>query len=141
MPIYANSLTEICGQCGQERVLLLNPNIIGEIADETAGISAFALSDSPVSNWSPFTPLQPQMQSKKHNRLLIHPQAFADLFGCSSRALAEMCSASLSPQALQYNLSALELLEKRLLWMRVILMIGWTGDWGGGRLALLGLVR
>ena len=38
MPIYGNRSRGTCRQCGTERQLRINPNVVSEIADETAAI-------------------------------------------------------------------------------------------------------
>jgi hypothetical protein len=55
------------------------------------------------------------------------PDAFADWLGFSSESLGQV--------------GHLQALEHRLSYMRVVMKIGWTGDYGGGRLAILNVVQ
>ena len=55
------------------------------------------------------------------------PDEFVDWLGFSRESLSQVCH--------------LQALEHRLSYVRVVMMIGWTGDYGGGRLAILKVVQ
>ena len=134
MPIYSNELHAICGQCDEKLHLLLNPNMVEEISDETASICIRA---DTVEGPSSLSPSKSRSNHRPHNRLLISSEAFAGLLGRTPEDLAAMVSPSLPPELFQSNFQTIGYLEDRLSWMRVTLLVGWTGAWGGGRLAIL----
>jgi hypothetical protein len=131
MPIYGNTTRGNCHQCSKERELRINPNLVGEIADETGaiynGIAPISTAKSP----------QRCRSSGKNNRILWSDEAWSNLLGREPQAFAEWIGwFESSGQA-----GLLQALEHRLSYMRVVMMIGWTGEWGGGRLAILKIVQ
>lgn len=129
MPIYANTMMGNCGQCGAGVSLRINPDLVSEFADETGA----------VHNGSTATSATSSLNGKKatHGKVLWSDEAWTSLLGRSPSDLAALCtSAGISSD----DLSKLQYLEHRLLWMRVIMLIGWTGEKGGGRLAVLKII-
>jgi len=165
MPIYANRLRGHCDQCGRDVELRINPDLVGEVADETGAISTHSAdggrgggggrggcgsrttqatitspakpssssAKSPFVNAPPATPKGPG-----HSTLLWTDEAWTQLLGRSSADVARQCEmAAGCGRRMEENWELLRYLEQRLCWMRVILLIGWTGEWGGGRVAVL----
>lgn len=137
MPIYANASSSRCEQCGTYDIdLHINPNLIGEVADETGSIScASAQGDPRFSNF----PRAVTSTKKHHSKILWTDEAWTQLLGRSPEQLAALCH-QVNPAKAQSNIMLLKYLEQRLMFMRVILLVGWTGDHLGGRLAVLRVV-
>jgi hypothetical protein len=130
MPVYANTTRGRCGQCGNMVHLRVNPNLIGGMADETGGVGcAFAPIDASQTG-----------KKKAHSKVLWTDEAWCQLLGRSVEELAAFCREHVTVKAKKENGNLLRYLEQRLLWMRVVLMVGWTGCVGGGRLAVLRVV-
>lgn len=127
MPIYGNKLTGTCRQCGLELGLRINPNVVGEIADETG-----AICSGSAPNLTGNSVYEPQIR-RKHSKILWSDEAWTNLLGRTVEEFAECVSRG--------QIELLQALEYRLLYMRVIMMIGWTGEYGGGRLAILRTVQ
>ena len=130
MPVYANTTRGRCGQCGNMVHLRVNPNLIGGMADETGGVGC-ALAPVAASQTS---------KKKAHSKVLWTDEAWCQLLGRSAEELAAFCREDVTVKTKKENSNMLRYLEQRLLWMRVVLMVGWTGDVGGGRLAVLRVV-
>ena len=127
MPVYGNEMEGICGQCGECVELRVNPDVVGELADETGSIySNIVPARGTVSHASKLN----TRQDSKHSKIMWSDKAWTRLFGRTPAELAAHCAAE---QAYDF----MQLLEQRLSWMRLILLIGWTGEYGGGRLAVL----
>jgi hypothetical protein len=127
MPISGNNLKGICRQCGTERELRVNPNVVGEIADEMGAIYSGC---KPVLTLS--SPHDSQ-SSRRYNKMLWSDEAWRNLLGRTPEEFAEWLK--------QGQIEHLQALQDRLLYMRVIMMVGWTGEYGGGRLAILKIVQ
>jgi hypothetical protein len=132
MPIYGNTLRGTCRQCTKELQLRINPNLVGEIADETgaiySGSAPISTGHSPVSSQS----------TRKNSKVLWSDAAWANLLGRTPEEFAAWLGWFGENKA---QMGRLKALEHRLSYMRVILMIGWTGEYGGGRLAILKIVQ
>jgi hypothetical protein len=127
MPIYGNGLKGICGQCGTERQLRVNPDMVGEIADE---VGAIYNDREPLSTLS--SPHGSQ-SSRRHSKMFWSDEAWTNLLGRTPEEFAEWLG--------QGQMESLQALQDRLSYMRVIMMVGWTGEYGGGRLAILKIVQ
>jgi hypothetical protein len=127
MPIYGNGLKGICGQCGTERQLRVNPDMVGEIADE---MGAIYNDRKPLSTLS--SPHGSQ-SGKRYSRMFWSDEAWTNLLGRTPEEFAEWLR--------QGQMETLQALQDRLSYMRVIMMVGWTGEYGGGRLAILKIVQ
>jgi hypothetical protein len=132
MPIYGNTTRGNCYQCSNERKLRINPNLVGEIADETGaiynGIASISTANSP----------QRCQSGGKNNKILWSDEAWSSLLGREPEAFAEWIGWFGQSSG---QIELLQALEHRLSYMRVVMMIGWTGEWGGGRLAILKIVQ
>ncbi|OJD29748.1 nucleic acid-binding protein [Diplodia corticola] len=89
--------------------LELNPHILGPLIDETGVVAA--------------------------GRLVVVPEAWAQLFGCGSvagffAALAEV--AAEDGGGVSVVVEGLRRLEARMAWVRVTLVVGWVEGWGVG---------
>lgn len=135
MPIYANKIMGKCGQCGNKIALRVNPNLIGSMADETGGVGSCHLASTPAAASSSQT-----NKKKAHSKILWTDEAWAQLLGRSAEEVAAFCRDDVSAKLKRENGNVLRYLEQRLLWMRVVLLVGWTGEFGGGRLAVLRVV-
>jgi hypothetical protein len=124
MPVYANNLQGICGQCGKIMGLRINPDVVGGMADETGG---FSISSSSAS-------------SKRHSPLLWTDLAWMQLLGRTQGELAEFVREDVSARQRRENAKVVRYLEQRLEWMRVVLLVGWMGGVMGGRVGVLGVV-
>lgn len=136
MPIFANSpFPKPCEQCSLSVPLRLNPSIIGGLVDETGCL----VGGNSGGGGSGF--LSPTKSSVFHNRrnsrLIWTDEAWTDLFGRTPEAMATL---ALEEELGITRSSSLRYLEQRLAWMRVIMLVGWTGNWGGGRLCVLRVV-
>jgi len=127
MPISGNNLKGICRQCRTERQLRVNPDVVGEIADEMGAIYSGC---KPVSTLS--GPHGSQ-SSRRYSKLLWSDEAWTNLLGRTPEEFAEWLG--------QGQMEPLQALQDRLSYMRVIMMVGWTGEYGGGRLAILKIVQ
>jgi hypothetical protein len=132
MPIYENALRGTCLQCGTERQLRINPNLVGELADETAAIYSSSAPNSTGIN------LDGSQRSRKHSKVLWSDEAWTNLLGRTPEEFAEWLGWFGGGPG---QLGLLQALEYRLSYMRVVTMIGWTGEYGGGRLAILKIVQ
>ena len=129
VPIYGNTLRGICRQCGTERQLRINPDVVGEIADETAAIHS---SNSPKSTGNA-NDAHSSQSSRSKGKMLWSEEAWTNLLGRTPEEVAEWVG--------QGRVGLLQALEHRLEYMRIIMMVGWTGEYGGGRLAVLKIVQ
>lgn len=137
MPIYANASSSHCEQCGTYDIdLRINPNLVGEIADETGAVSCESGPEDTDRRNSSKASKTPK---KQHSKLLWTDEAWTQLLGRSPKELASVRGVG-KGATVQHNLALLRYLEQRLLFMRVILLIGWTGGTLGGRLAVLRVV-
>ena len=137
MPIYANTSSSRCGLCGtNDKDLRINPNLVGEMADETGAVSCAAGQDEKDAMNSPKAY---GTTKKQHSKILWSDEAWKQLLGRSPEQLARLCDARDDARR-QHNFVLLRYLEQRLIFMRVILLVGWTGDHLGGRLAVLSVV-
>lgn len=127
MPIYGNNLKGICRQCGTERQLRVNPDMVGEIADE---VGAIYNGSKPVSTLS--SPHGSQ-NNRRYSKMLWSDEAWANLLGRTPKEFAEWLG--------QGQMEPLQALQDRLSYVRVIMMVGWTGEYRGGRLAILKIVQ
>jgi hypothetical protein len=132
MPIYGNTLKGTCHQCTKELRLRLNPNLVSEIADETGaiygGTASLCMGGVPSSPRNARKDIKVLRSDEAWTNLLGRtPDEFVDWLGFSSESLSQVCH--------------LQALEHKLSYMRVVMMIGWTGDYGGGRLAILKVVQ
>ncbi|KAI7483291.1 hypothetical protein KC357_g3403 [Hortaea werneckii] len=102
-PIYANAIAAQCNSCEEFVQLRLNPQVIGQVMDETACVGA--------------------------GKLLFSDQAWQDLFGRRPEDLLRLSS------------EEMKFLSDRLLFCRITLLFGWTGDESraGGRICVLGV--
>ena len=139
MPLYANASRIRCGRCSTyDNELRINPNLVCEMADETGAISSVPgrSDDAEDTNYC----ADPVDATKKqHSKILWTDEAWTQLLGRSPQQLADLCDIC-DPAKAQHNLLLLRYLEQRLMYMRVILLVGWTGDHQGGRLAVLSVV-
>ncbi len=136
MPIYANASSSCCEQCGTRDIdLRVNPNLVGEMADETGAVSCMSGPRERDAKNSPGV----KTIKKQHGKILWTDEAWTQLLGHSPEQLAELSDTG-DPAKAQHNHVLLEHLEQRLMFMRVILLVGWTGDNRGGRLAVLSVV-
>ena len=152
--IYANTQRSSCQQCGTQNITLrLNPNLIAEMADETGAISCLAAggigatTPFPTQTAAVFSKQQQQQQQRLHcpeqrSKLLWTDQAWTQLLGRSPDHIAALANITTTtdPARGQRNLLFLRHLEQRLAFMRVILLVAWTGEQLGGRLAVLEVV-
>jgi hypothetical protein len=150
--VYANTRRSSCQQCGTQNITLrLNPSLIAEMADETGAISSLeagadATTPFPSQTATAF-PRQQQQQQQYHrpkhrSKLLWTDQAWTQLLGRSPDHIAALANITTTtdPTPAQRNLLFLRYLEQRLTFMRVILLVAWTGEQLGGRLAVLEVV-
>jgi hypothetical protein len=137
MPIYSNTSTSHCEQCGTYRMdLRINPDLVGEIADETGAVCCISrIEEGNARDRSQAT----DDTKKQHSKILWTDEAWTQLLGRSPKQLAGLCDTG-DPAKFQDNLVLLRYLEQRLMFMRVIILVGWTGDNQGGRLAVLSVV-
>jgi hypothetical protein len=143
MPIYANASRGRCEQCGTcDVVLRVNPDVVGEVADETGAISLTSAPDwETKSKNPPGKAIISNGGKKQHSKLLWTDSAWTQLLGCGPEELAQLSdNATGQPATAQQSGVLLRYLEQRLMFVRVILLVGWTGDHIGGRLAVLGVV-
>ncbi|KAF7511812.1 hypothetical protein GJ744_003543 [Endocarpon pusillum] len=149
-PIYANVRSGHCAACDTSEIKLrINANLVSEMTDETGAISSTSFflpstSPHPPPNRSKTTqvPSMSRQHSRRPSKILWTDEAWTQLLGRSPEQLAKLVldTGDGSAQA-QHNLNTLRYLEQRLMFMRVILLVGWTGDdEPGGRLAVLGVV-
>ena len=129
MPIYGKTTRGTCRQCGSERELRINPNVVGEIADETGAIYSSSQQNSAGNASSPHG----SQSSRRRSKILWSDEAWTNLLGRTPSEFALWLG--------QGQVGLLQALEHRLEYMRVVMMIGWTGEYGGGRLAVLKIVR
>ena len=129
MPIYRNTLRGTCRQCGSERQLRINPNVVGEIADENGAIYSGSQQNLAGNASSPHLP----QSSRRNSKILWSDEAWTNLLGRTPEEFALWLG--------QGQVGLLQALEHRLEYMRVVMMIGWTGEYGGGRLAVLKIVQ
>lgn len=94
----------------------VTPNLIGEIADETGGISC-----SPVQGCS--DPLASFAREPLRFPLLITNQAFAGLVGCSPESLSDDLMFDLEEDE---TCTRLQNLDNDLDWTRVEALLGWV---------------
>ena len=154
MPLYSNEMSARCEQCGNKISLRLNPDITAGIADATGGIGIDGTSDTTrlgaTSSHTPSPPLsqihRPTERKKRHSRLLWSDEAWTELLGRNPAEMSRLAIAALDedehhPLHQHQSLTLLRYLEHRLIWMRAILLIGWTGAVGGGRLAVIKVVQ
>jgi hypothetical protein len=127
MPISGNNLKGICRQCRTERQLRVNPDVVGEIADEMGAIYSGCEPASTLSG------PHGSQSSRRYSKLLWSDEAWTNLLGRTPEEFAEWLG--------QGQMEPLQALQDRLLYMRVIMMVGWTGEYGGGRLAILKIVQ
>jgi hypothetical protein len=133
IPIYSNSTTGKCRQCGIETKLRVNPDVVGGMADESGG---FLVSQEKRTG-----------RTIKHSPLLLSDQAWTDLLGRTPEELAEFCreaddaGCGITSKQKMENAKLLRYLEQRLTWMRVVLAVGWLDEVDGGVLAVLGVVQ
>jgi hypothetical protein len=150
-PIYANTRRSSCPQCSTQNITLrLNPNLIAEMADETGAISSVvpgADATTPFSSSKSTTVLtrqqpQQQLRPQQRSKLLWTDQAWTQLLGREPDHIAALANVNTTtdPARAQRNLLFLQHLEQRLAFMRVILLVAWTGEQLGGRLAVLEVV-
>ena len=137
MPIYSNVISGQCERCGQRNIhFRINPNLVGEIADETGAVSSLSPSEETNAGRHPkFGDYNKRQDSK----ILWTDEAWTRLLGRSPEQLAVLCDTGDGEKA-QHKALLVRYLEQRLMFMRVILFIGWTGDDQGGRLAVLSVV-
>ena len=141
-PIYANARSGHCAACDTSDInLRINANLVSEMTDETGAISStFLPSTSHPPNPSKTTHIPSRQHSRQPSKILWTDEAWTQLLGQSPEQLAKLVDAGDSTQA-QHDLNVLRYLEQRLMFMRVILLVGWTGDDElGGRLAVLSVV-
>jgi hypothetical protein len=127
MPISGNNLKGICRQCRTERQLRVNPDVVGEIADEMGAIYSGCEPASTLSG------PHGSQSSRRYSKLLWSDEAWTNLLGRTPEEFAEWLG--------QGQMEPLQALQDRLSYMRVIMMVGWTGEYGGGRLAILKIVQ
>jgi hypothetical protein len=70
--------------------------------------------------------------------MLCSDEAWTNLLGRTADEFAEWLGFS---NASQDQIGLLQALEHRLSYVRVVMTIGWTGDYGGGWLATLKVVE
>jgi hypothetical protein len=143
MPIYANVSRGRCEQCGTcDVVLRVNPDVVGEVADETGAISLTTAPERETNSKNPpGKAIISDGGKKQHSKLLWTDSAWTQLLGRGPEELAQLSdNATGQPPGAQQNGVLLTYLEQRLMFMRVILLVGWTGDHMGGRLAVLSVV-
>lgn len=132
VPIYGNTLKGTCRLCTKELQLRVNPNLVSEIADETGaiygGTALICKGDGPSSSQG----------ARKNSKILWSDEAWTNLLGRTPGEFAEWLGFSGESQG---QIGLLQALEHRLSYTRVIMMIGWTGEYGGGRLAILKVVQ
>lgn len=121
MPVYANALLGTCGQCERDILLRINPDLVGDFVDETGSVYN-----------------DPSGKKTNHSKALWSDEAWTNLLRRWPRDLAALCA--VSPKASLEALGRLHYLEHRLSWMRIIMLVAWTGVYGGGRLAVLKIV-
>jgi hypothetical protein len=139
VPIYANARSSRCEQCGTSEVhLRINPNLVAEMADETGAVSSGVSGPEVQSAESP-PPHTFDIIKKQGSKILWTDEAWTQLLGRNPEQLAALCE-TVDPAKARDNFSLLRYLEQRLMFMRVILVVGWTGDQRGGRLAVLSVV-
>jgi hypothetical protein len=138
MPIYSNATKSRCEQCGTNDIdLRINPNLVGEIADETGAISCSATETEASGQGS--SPRHINSSRRQHSKILWTEAAWTHLLGRNPDQLAELCNVTDSANERE-NAVLLKYLQQRLMFMRVILLVGWTGEIMGGRLAVLDVV-
>ena len=137
MPIYANTTSGRCGQCGQTVGLRVNPDVVGGLADEMGGVGWSFL---PQGSRGPGTSTK-WSGRKGHSKVLWSDEAWCQLLGRGPEELALFCREDVNPKVKKENANLLRYLEQRLLWMRVILLVSWTGEVCGGRVAVLRVVE
>jgi hypothetical protein len=136
-PVYANAISGRCEQCRTCDIRLrINPNLVGEITDETGAISCLSPPDEPDAGRSPKAV---GCNKRQHSKILWTDEAWTKLLGRSPEQLAALCDEGAGEKA-HHNAELVRYLEQRLLFMRVIFFVGWTGDSHGGRLAVLSVV-
>lgn len=136
MPIYANKNSGHCGQCGTGNLeLRINPNLVSGLADETGAISCASGRPGEADAEHSSNAIKKQ----QHSKILWTDGAWTRLLGRSPEQLARSCDTS-DPAKAHDTVMWLRYLEQRLMYMRVILLVGWTGDHLGGRLAVLSVV-
>ena len=127
MPINGNNLKGICRRCGIERQLRVKLSMVGEIVDEMGAIYS---GSTPVSTLS--SPHESQ-SSRRDSKMLWSDEAWTNLLGRTPEEFVEWLG--------QGQMEALQALRDRLSYMRVIMMVGWTSEYGGGRLVILKIVQ
>ena len=143
-PVYGNQVSGWCGYCGREMCLRVNPNVVSEIADETGAIGTYGPNGVGGAISTAGSPSgEMGRRRRNYSTILWTDEAWTHLLGRTPADLAALCDEDGyggSRTAITPHLESLRYLEQRLLWMRVILMVGWTGSYGGGRLAILKVV-
>jgi hypothetical protein len=145
VPVFDNMETATCFQCHRDIPLRMSPALIGELADETGSISSNSkhqIGASPAKLASPRknTSSESRETSKAHSAIMWSDNAWTQLLGVTPAAFA-IEVAGVEGGSDQTIMERLRYLEQRLEWMRVVLRIGWTGEYGGGRLAVLEVVQ
>lgn len=142
--VSSNNLEAICFKCGQLIKLRLSPDIVEDIADETGAIRTVSpcKTDKELCTNPKNAPNTQKIRSQQNpSCVLFSDAAFTDLLGHPPNVLVEMCSPGLPPQTYNQNISRLRLLEQRMQWVRVTMLVGWTGEWSGGKLAILRVMK
>ena len=132
MPIYGSKTLGRCGQCGEAVDLRVNPDVVGGMAEETGSVELNM--DRQVSK-------QQGSMRKGHSKIVWSDEAWTQLLGRGPEELAAFCRDDVTAKIKKENVNVLMYLEQRLLWMRVVLLVGWTGDVEGGRVAVLKVVE
>lgn len=130
MPIYSNTPHGICGQCDAIVALRINPDVVGGMADETGGFALSSSSSSPTQSRTSGS------SRAKHSPLLWSDTAWRQLLGREAGELAEIVREDVSGRQKRENGNVVRYLERRLEWMRVVLVVGWME----GRVGILEVV-
>ena len=137
MPIYGNNEKGRCGQCGILIHLRINPDLVREMADETGSISSATQTPRNRIGCSQKTL---NLGRRNHSKVLWSDEAWTQLLGRSIEAFADLSADVGAQETRQQNVELLRYLEERLQWMRVILLVRWSGEYAGGRLAVVKVV-
>lgn len=137
LPIYANAINGQCDRCGRSHVhLRINPNVVGEMADETGAVSCTSRSGH---SFTTKLASAGDCMKQHHSKILWTDEAWTLLLGRTPEQFVALWDNE-DGEKTQHNAALLSYLEQRLLFLRVILFVGWTGDSHGGRLAVLSVV-
>lgn len=150
MPIYSNALEELCGQCGSPVSLRINPAAVGGLVDETGCLIGEGSEKGRLiwtdESWTDLFGRQPEAMAALASAAFppnCAPTVVdANLDSAAAATAGGEDATRMEPGYMKENQAKrlLAYLEHRLTWMRIILLAGWTGKWGGGRLVVLKVV-